>query len=950
MARSKKIPDFMSDAADYTDTETLPQWAIEDLKKSGLSDETIKLTGCFPILSSDQLKDLIGFAIKDGKDILSESEGAYCIPYYDDDFSKQGKAKKFSPNDPPCYYRIKLHKPIVAENGDQTKYLSPTAKKASPYHAYYLPGERAKFRKTKGIIYLVEGEKKAMKLAQELEKLEAQKPNDPPSLVIGFPSVNNWYDWPGWDSLKTSGKKVYIVFDAHDYGIDNESQANSGVQTQATKLWLFLTYQKKAANVKIILWDNTEEFKGIDDYLVAHPEGITTLTEGASDPFDILPILTHADGWQALADIVASLYFTKRQYTSFYEAHNLQSRYGLNTKTWQMNMVAAIKRKANSASKQEKKEQEESEQKPPENKRQAIMSKFGPIIRQVIEKDKTNPKQWFVTPCGVYILKEEYDKDTGMTTTHVESICADPVYIEDRLVDIFDGSTYVRLAWGKKKVLFSEVCLSGIDMKKLTAEGLRIQTPNAKAMAEYFLAAISQINSVATFAANNGWLGLDYTSFVCGNKIIYATETIKITNPEDNAIDTTEHGKRQEWIDLVKKYYDDPSIAIAMSASAAAFLTKPLAVENSIIHIWGQSSQGKSTATQFASSIWGQPLMDHPGSIRRLWRGSDNGIECYFETMKHLPCFLDDSNDQDDDRIVAGVVQEFVDGMGKTRAKVSKSSKTNVASDYAKNWKTLLLSTGERRLTDCSVMEGVAARTIEIQHQKHKEIGEEDFGIMQMTLESNYGFGHELVSYYLQNPARIKQVYLENLKTLSELFKFLSSSRKRCLRALALMLTGKYLLEAVFGFTIEDWIISNKLIETLDTNEPTGTKKLYQALVEHYVSNQASFGKMIESNGKHIHEPPENKEELGIFYENLEISGEFDGQMTKIFKPVVAFHIEKLLLHLKKINSKYSRSQIEQLKKMGVLVTTPGQGNRFMAKLRGETIPSRFYAIILENE
>lgn len=106
------------------------------------------------------------------------------------------------------------------------------------------------------------------------------------------------------------------------------------------------------------------------------------------------------------------------------------------------------------------------------------------------------------------------------------------------------------------------------------------------------------------------------------------------------------------------------------------------------------------------------------------------------------------------------------------------------------------------------------------------------------------------------------------------------------------MLTGKYLLEAVFGFTIEDYIITEKLIEVLDVTEPTGPKKLYQALVEHYISNQASFGKMIESNGKYTHEPSEDKDELGVFYENLQIPIEINGQETTISKPVVAFHIE----------------------------------------------------------
>lgn len=940
MARSKKIPDFMSDAADYTETKKLPQWAIEDLKKSGLSDETIKLTGCFPILSSEQLKDLIGFATMDGKDILSESEGAYCIPYYDDDFSKQGKAKKFNPDDPPCYYRIKLHKPLVNSKGDQVKYLSPTAQFASPYHAYFLLGERAKFRKMKGIIYLVEGEKKAMKLAQELKKLEAQKPNDPPSLVIGFPSVNNWYDWPGWDSLKTSGKTVYIVFDAHDYGIDNESQANSGVQTQATKLWLFLTYQKKAANVKIILWDDTEEFKGIDDYLVAHPEGITTLTEGASDPFDILPILTPADGWQALADIVASLYFTKRQYTSFYEAHNLQSRYGLNTKTWQMNMVAAIKRKANSASKQEKKEQEESKQEPQivkEHYLDIYIAQKHPDAFYVVDNinDPKNEK-WIVTPKGVIALIAKKDFEAELPTFFETIICPDPVYISERLVDIFQATSQVKIAWGMPgRQHFSVVptkYLSGQHVEALTDLGIRILGPNSKYMAEYFLGNLAKLDKESSFASRNGWLDDDCTKFVLGQKILTAGSQENIARYEEGGLELSQKGSREQWLAKVKRYFQNPYIALTMATSAASFLANPLNVDGSILHLWADTCVGKSTASMFAASLWGQPIMNRQNSIRHDWGSNLAFIESYFEEMNHLCCFLEESTHTKDKDTLRTIVKRFVNGGSKGRGTVKHGA---VVMAHNKTWQTMLVSTGERKISDASSESGLNSRVMEVRVKKVKELNQSEFQDMNAVFSKNFGFGIELIQYWLTHQEEIQQFYQLSLESFEIRHADIADGKKRCLPAVALIATGLRLLESVFSLTIENEnhnAFYKLYEEILDDNTKKGSQGLYDTLVEYYLSNQNKFGIVSKmANGQTSYASGScQTEELGVYREDMQI---------------VCFYPDKLLDFLAKHDK--SESDFAILKEQGKLITSPDRNNRLETRIKGKK--KTVYAIKIED-
>lgn len=337
----RDIPVECYDAADYTDTKKLPQWAIEDLEKSGLDKDSVRLMQCIPVLNSDHLKDLLGFNQIDGQDILTAVGDAYAIPYWENEPDKGEEIQ-------PSFYRVKLQKPFIRKNGNEIKYLSPHGTKANPFHAYFMPCEQYKFTKRKSGIIINEGEKKTAKVAQELRNQQ-----DKTTVCLGFPGVTMWQDWQGWQELRLSGKQVWICFDAQDYGsfdgssYQNSSQENCMVEIQTMKLWLFLMYEKKARDAKIVTWDEVEKFKGIDDYLASHPGELKSLLDSAGDPFEVLPLFHAANGWQPLAEIIASLFMNKKTYTAIYEAHHLQKRYGLSLKTWQQKMAAAIAKSQN---------------------------------------------------------------------------------------------------------------------------------------------------------------------------------------------------------------------------------------------------------------------------------------------------------------------------------------------------------------------------------------------------------------------------------------------------------------------------------------------------------------------------------------------------------------------------------------------------------------------------
>ena len=560
-----------------------------------------------------------------------------------------------------------------------------------------------------------------------------------------------------------------------------------------------------------------------------------------------------------------------------------------------------------------------------ENQQQETPSASNAI--KTIQINKTS--YYEVNDNGVFHIHSVKNKETDEYEQVITKICADPVYVSERLIDIFSSTSQVRLVWGKKECVIPATCLSGNDMKVLTDIGLRILTPNGNEMAKYFLASLNELEAESNFASRNGWLNRKYTQFILGQKIFEPDRQDTIARYDDDALDISAQGCRETWLKLVKQYYSNKYIALAMSASAASFLAAPLGVESSILHLYGDSSCGKSTATLFAASLWGQPMMTQDKSIRRNWNSTPVGIELYFQQMFNLCCFLEDSADVKDDETLVRLVQAFVNGAGKNRGTIAKKN-GGLTADRTKNWQALLLSTGEKRITDASNMGGVAARTIEVEVTRIETYKQSQFQAMRTTFADNFGFGADLINFWFLHQEQIKKQFNDYLDLLEKVFPNASDTKSRCFCALALILTGNFLLSQVFGLDEQPQIIT--LIEGIMADEePKGSKGVYESLVEYFVSNRSRFGEMETLNGEHTYKASGDKEELGIYHPDMNM---------------VMFHIDKLKLHLNKL--KFAISQVAMLKKEKKLVVTPSEGNRYAQKINGVRV--RFYAVKMPKD
>ncbi len=126
----------------------------------------------------------------------------------------------------------------------------------------------------------------------------------------------------------------------------------------------------------------------------------------------------------------------------------------------------------------------------------------------------------------------------------------------------------------------------------------------------------------------------------------------------------------------------NPLVMLAISAAFAGALLEPLCIDGAGLHIYGDSSTGKTTALVAGISVWGGM------SFRRQWRATANGLEgagtMHTDTLLAL-----DEIGECAPRDLYEAAYALANGTGKSRANKHGEARK------AAQWRVFVLSTGE---------------------------------------------------------------------------------------------------------------------------------------------------------------------------------------------------------------------------------------------------------------
>ena len=147
-------------------------------------------------------------------------------------------------------------------------------------------------------------------------------------------------------------------------------------------------------------------------------------------------------------------------------------------------------------------------------------------------------------------------------------------------------------------------------------------------------------------------------------------------------------GSFEQWQELSLLIEPHNLAVLAFSCAFSGQLVLPLGAESGGFHIYGTSTDGKSTITKASCSVWGNPK-----HISKSWRTTDNALENEAELRNDSFLNLDELR-QAVPKAVSDIVYMLTGGQGKARS--TKSGKNR----DAKQFSLMYTSTGEVTLEE----------------------------------------------------------------------------------------------------------------------------------------------------------------------------------------------------------------------------------------------------------
>lgn len=154
--------------------------------------------------------------------------------------------------------------------------------------------------------------------------------------------------------------------------------------------------------------------------------------------------------------------------------------------------------------------------------------------------------------------------------------------------------------------------------------------------------------------------------------------------------DFTQKGTVDDWKQQVSILcIDNPILILAVSTAFVGPLLKLVKHQENGgggIHLTGDSSRGKTTALQIASSVWGSH------EFLRTWRATANGLESIAAARNDTLLTLDECGESDPKEIGA-IIYALANGLGKQRANKNGGMRQSA------HWRVMVLSSGEASIS-----------------------------------------------------------------------------------------------------------------------------------------------------------------------------------------------------------------------------------------------------------
>lgn len=361
---------------------------------------------------------------------------------------------------------------------------------------------------------------------------------------------------------------------------------------------------------------------------------------------------------------------------------------------------------------------------------------------------------------GVFLVTPKADKETGEIINHEQWLSNAIKRITKGVNDL--GHEYLIIEWGNNNV--QAIPTGDIGEREgwrtLKNAGLFVTTKSGlrQSFSDWLLRQPFKENWSIT--NKSGWHKGAY--IMPDGSIIGTPEQPIFFNGQSAAATAYQtSGTVESWRNGVARLANGNSfMMIAIGAALAAPMTSIVGADSFGLHLYAQSTAGKTTAADMAVSLYGEPDLQ-----RLTWYGTEYGMTNEAVAHNDGLLYLDEVGQGADPKHVYKSAYTLFNGKGKIQGAKEGGNR------QVQNWKTVAISTGEKDIETFLSMAGIKinagqlVRLLNIPMERATELhgcetGKSHADLIKVNCRDNYGAaGRYWIEYLSNHKDEAKEAY-----------------------------------------------------------------------------------------------------------------------------------------------------------------------------------------------
>lgn len=451
-----------------------------------------------------------------------------------------------------------------------------------------------------------------------------------------------------------------------------------------------------------------------------------------------------------------------------------------------------------------------------------------------------------------YILTNEglfyrsVDKQTGQVT---QIKISDGIYVEKVVHNIDDNDTYINITYKFNNKNITIKCpmnqLLPNELIKLVSKGADIPH-KYKSLISDFINEQRKLAKHENIYSNVGW----HKSIVDKNEIkfrhdrLFTTNELEVARSDEDIskYDLKPKGHLLAWRNMFNndvKGNIPAETLICIGASSIlvgylALITKD--TDSLMVHLCGNSTQGKTTGAMLAVSLLGNPSNKGKGLVKS-WNGTSNAIINSLGGNKGITIILDELSMTKESELTSEVYT-ITDGRDKARLTDTIEQRNQC------EWSTTVISTGEQSMLEKTNKNiGLMVRLIEFSNVQWTISAENAEKIREKCL-NNYGVGAESIVKEVERLGQdgINELINKWRELLNEAITE-NKFKERVSKKLAIILATGEIVSKAIRIDLDLDAILNFLVENEEQNmiERDLGMKAFNQIVQVIIQNKGYF-------------------------------------------------------------------------------------------------------------